>query len=51
MSLTSLILTASEGASSEPAAVNHWVVGGICLGILLVSLIIVMAIGGGREHS
>ncbi|QIX25146.1 hypothetical protein ncot_12800 [Nocardioides sp. JQ2195] len=49
MSLTSLILAASE-TSSEPA-VNPYVVGVITLAILLVSLLIVMAIGGGREHS
>lgn len=49
MSLNSLILVASE-AHSEPA-VNPYVVGAIALGILLVSLLIVMAIGGGREHS
>lgn len=49
MSLTSLILTASE-AHSEPA-VNPYVIGGIALAILMVSLLIVMSIGGGREHS
>lgn len=49
MSLTSLIITASEAHSES--AVNPYVVGGIALAILLVSLFIVMAIGGGREHS
>ncbi|WP_157550910.1 hypothetical protein [Nocardioides jensenii] len=49
MSLTSLIITASE-SHGEPA-VSPYVVGGIALAILMVSLLIVVAIGGGREHS
>lgn len=49
MSLTSMILTASE-AHGEPA-VSPYVIGGIALVILLVALVIVMSIGGGREHS
>ncbi|WP_156388885.1 MULTISPECIES: hypothetical protein [unclassified Nocardioides] len=49
MSLTSLTIIAAE-AHSEPA-VSPYVVGAIALGLLLASLLILIAIGGGREHS
>ncbi len=31
--------------------VNHWVIGGVTLLILLAALGALMAFGGGREHS
>jgi hypothetical protein len=49
MSLNAIVVAASE--TSGEAAVNPWVVGGIALGILLFALLVVVAIGGGREHS
>jgi hypothetical protein len=30
---------------------NHWLVGGIALGILLVMLLALLVFGAGREHS
>ena len=39
---------AEEGHSE---GVNPWIIGGVALGILLALLIVVVAIGGGRDHS
>ena len=50
MSLTSLVIVAAEAGHSEPA-VPAWAVGAITLVILLALLGILMAFGGGREHS
>jgi len=50
MSLTSLVITASEAASDEPA-IHPYAVGAIALGILLAALAILLILGGGREHS
>lgn len=46
---TTLVLAAAE-SHGEPA-IHPYVVGGIALGILLALLLMVVAIGGGREHS
>jgi len=47
-----LMLAASEAAEhTEAAAINHWVVGGIALGVLLVLLLITFLFGLGREHT
>ena len=43
------LIPAASGGGSE--AVHPWVIGGLVLGILLVLLVAVVAIGGGREHS
>jgi hypothetical protein len=34
-----------------PLVVNHWVVGGTVLAILLVLLVALLIFGAGREHS
>jgi hypothetical protein len=34
-----------------PLAVNHWVVGGTVLAILLALLLALLIFGAGREHS
>jgi hypothetical protein len=47
---TALMIIASESAHGE-GGIHPYVVGGIALGILLVSLLVLLAIGGGREHS
>ena len=39
----------AEEGSSE--GLNPWLVGGVILGILLFLLLVVVAIGGGREHT
>lgn len=35
----------------SPLIINHWVVGGSCLGILLLLLLALLVFGAGREHS
>ena len=50
MSLTSLVITASEAAADEPA-IHPYVIGALALGILLAALAILLIFGGGREHS
>ena len=40
---------AEEGHSAE--GINPWIVGGVALAILLFLLVVVVAIGGGREHT
>jgi hypothetical protein len=51
MSLSTLVITASESAEHGEPAVHPYVVGGVALGILLVLLLVLVAVGGGREHS
>jgi len=46
---TTLLVTASE--SAHGGGIHPYAVGGIALGILLVLMLILLAIGGGREHS
>jgi hypothetical protein len=38
-------------SSGESGGVNPWVIGAIALGLLTALLLIVVTIGGGREHS
>jgi len=35
----------------NPNVPNHWLVGGIALGILLALLLALLVFGAGREHS
>ncbi|HEY3015986.1 MAG TPA: hypothetical protein VGJ41_12795 [Nocardioides sp.] len=49
MSLSTLSIVAAEAETS--GGVNHWVVGGIALGILLLLLAGLLSFGAGREHS
>lgn len=48
MSLTSLVITAAESADE---GINPFVIGGSALAALLFGLVIVLSIGGGRDHS
>jgi hypothetical protein len=50
MSLTSLVITASEAAKDEPT-IHPYAVGALALGILLAFLVILLMFGAGREHS
>jgi hypothetical protein len=50
MSLTSLITTATE-TTAPSGGVNHWLVGGVVLALLLVLLMALLAYGAGRDHS
>ncbi len=49
MSLQMISVAAAE--HSGEAAVNHWVVGGIALAILMFLIFGLLAFGAGREHS
>jgi hypothetical protein len=35
----------------SPLVINHWVVGGTVLAILLLALLALLIFGAGREHS
>jgi hypothetical protein len=35
----------------SPLIINHWIVGGSALGILLLLLLALLVFGAGREHS
>ena len=37
--------------TENPNVPNHWLIGGIALGILLALLLALLAFGAGREHS
>lgn len=51
LDLTSLAAEAADAAEHGEAAINHWVVGGTALGILLLLLLITVLFGLGREHT
>jgi hypothetical protein len=36
---------------TSPLIINHWVVGGTMLGLLLLLLLAMLVFGAGREHS
>jgi hypothetical protein len=36
---------------TSPLIVNHWIVGGTTLGLLLLLLLAMLVFGAGREHS
>jgi hypothetical protein len=46
-----LMVSLTESAASEGGGVNPWVIGGLALGILVAALLVVLAIGGGRDHT
>jgi hypothetical protein len=35
----------------SPLIINHWVVGGTVLAVLLLALLALLVFGAGREHS
>lgn len=45
-----LLIVAAE-AAEHSEKVNHWIVGGVAIVILLGLLIALLAFAGGREHS
>jgi hypothetical protein len=51
MSLSTLAIALSESAVEAEPAVSPYTVGAIALGILIVTMLILLAFGGGREHS
>ena len=36
---------------TSPLIINHWVVGGTVLALLLLALLALLVFGAGREHS
>lgn len=50
ISLTALAVLQAAEEHGEPA-VNPWIIGGGVLAILLLALAILVAFGGGRDHS
>jgi hypothetical protein len=36
---------------TSPLIINHWIVGGTVLGLLLLLLLAMLVFGAGREHS
>ena len=46
-----LAVRLTESASSEGEGLNPYLVGAIALGILLATLLAVISIGGGRDHT
>ena len=48
--MRSSLISLSEAAHGAEG-VNPWVVGGVTLGLLLFLLLVVIAIGGGRDHT
>jgi hypothetical protein len=49
--LNTALVFASEASGHESGGMNPYAVGAIALVILLVLLFLVVAFGGGREHS
>jgi hypothetical protein len=49
MSVTPLLATAAEGEAL--GGVNHWVVGGVILLILMLVMAGLLAFGAGRDHT
>ena len=47
----STLLMAAAAVQETWGGVNHWVVGGVTLLILLAAMGVLVAFGGGREHS
>ena len=49
--LAQTLVTLAEEAHSEGGGANPYVIGAVTLAILLLVLMAVVAVGGGREHS
>ncbi|MBF4767496.1 hypothetical protein ISU10_06915 [Nocardioides agariphilus] len=48
--MSTLVVMAAEHGETW-GGVNHWVIGGLTLLILLAAMGVLIAFGGGREHS
>ncbi|MCW2794717.1 hypothetical protein [Nocardioides sp.] len=48
MSLSALTVAVAEAHTEK---INHWVIGGLSLGILLAMIAALIVFGAGREHS
>lgn len=48
---TALVISRAAEESHGDPAVSPYIVGAIALGILLLMLIVLVAFGGGRDHS
>ncbi|GGO85990.1 hypothetical protein GCM10011584_07250 [Nocardioides phosphati] len=46
-----LVLAATAEKAEESAGATPYYIGGTALGILFLSLLLVVAFGGGRDHS
>ena len=51
MSLSSLSALTVHAQEASSGGMNHWLVGGIALGILLGMIAVLLMFGAGREHS
>lgn len=51
MSLSSLSALTIHAQVATSGGLNHWVVGGLALGILLAMIAALLMFGAGREHS
>jgi hypothetical protein len=52
MSISAAALALSESVAEKgDPPIGHYTVGAIALGILIVLMLILLAFGGGREHS
>ena len=49
--LNAALVLAAESAAHESGGPNPYLIGGITLAILILSLLAVVSVGGGREHS
>jgi hypothetical protein len=51
MSLSSLSALTVHAHEATEGGMNHWLVGGVTLGILLAMIAALLMFGAGREHS
>jgi hypothetical protein len=49
--LTAYVVALAAEEHVNESVPNHWIVGGIALGILLLLLLALLVFGAGREHS
>jgi hypothetical protein len=49
--LTAFVLAAASEEKINENVPNHWLIGGVALGILLFLLLALLVFGAGREHS
>jgi hypothetical protein len=49
--LSSLVTLAASAEAEHSESVNHWIIGGVTITILLGMLLILLAFARGRDHS